>query len=151
MLSAVLIAASGVHAADTDAQKRYQAERAACESGKSHQDRTTCLREAAAARGEARRGALNDRSARYEENARMRCNALPEQDRADCRARLSEGTTSGSVEAGGVYREHRQIIQHEAPATGTSPSGTSPSGTPPSGTLTAPAPAPTSTPGRTAP
>ena len=90
----------------TDAAARYQQERAVCLSGQSSQDRATCLREASAAFAEAKRGALDDGSAAYERNARERCNKLAEADRNACIARMQgQGTTSGSVAAGGIYRE----------------------------------------------
>lgn len=99
--------ASAAPAAKSDVQARYEQERARCASGQSHQDRRTCLQEAAAARGEALKGRLdNGQAARYEQNALLRCNALPVDDRDECQARIrGEGTTSGSVEAGGIYRE----------------------------------------------
>lgn len=90
---------------------RYQQERAACLSGQSHQDRATCLQEAGAARGEDRRGNLNDGAVSYQENAVNRCNALPAADRQDCVRRIrGDGVTSGSVEGGGVYRETTTTI-----------------------------------------
>ncbi len=95
------------HAADTN---RYQSERAACENGSSHQDRATCLQEAGAAKDEARRGNLNDGGAAYGQNASDRCSNLPANQQADCTARLQQGgstTTRGSVEGGGIIREHR--------------------------------------------
>ncbi len=95
------LAASAADAATSN----YQQERAACTNGGSHQDRATCLREAAAARGEAKRGHLTD-STSYDENALARCNALPPSDRQDCAKRVhGQGVVSGSVEGGGVYRE----------------------------------------------
>lgn len=114
----------------------YQQERAACMDGSSQQDRTTCLREAGAARGEAKRGHLTD-SGSYEENATARCNALPPSDRQDCVKRIhGQGTTSGSVESGGIYRETTTTIVGTPPPP---PSSSSPSSvTPPP----APAPAP---------
>jgi hypothetical protein len=92
----------------SDAQARYQQERAACLSGQSHQDQTTCLREAGAALEEARRGRLDTgQAARYEENALQRCSVLPPEDRSACRARLQgQGTVRGSVAEGGIYREY---------------------------------------------
>lgn len=105
-----LLGTSAVWAApanQAEVQTRYQEERAQCMAGQSHQDRRTCLQEAAAARGEALKGRLdNGQAARYEQNALMRCNALPVDDRDECQARMrGEGTTSGSVEGGGIYRE----------------------------------------------
>lgn len=92
----------------------YEAERALCISGLTHQEREDCLREAAAARQAARRGDLLDPGdeAEYQRNAFRRCERLPEQFRADCIARIrGEGTiTEGSVEGGGIYRERRELI-----------------------------------------
>jgi hypothetical protein len=109
----VLVAALGVppavaaSKADTaDALARYQRERAACMSGQSNQDRTTCLREAGAAYAQAKQGVLDDGPAQYVSNARQRCEKLPDEDRKDCMARMSgQGTTSGTVADGGIYRE----------------------------------------------
>lgn len=114
-LGALLGVSAAAAAPATDAQARYQQERAHCLSGQSHQDRRTCLQEAGAALGEARRGRLdNGQADRYEQNAMLRCNALPPEDRGECQARMrGEGTTSGSVETGGIYRE--LVIQEPAP------------------------------------
>ncbi len=93
----------------SEAKARYQQEREACISGRSHQDRTTCLREAAAALAEAKRGNLDAAEmGRYEQNQLMRCDAHPADDREDCLRRMrGEGTISGSGEGGSVYRELR--------------------------------------------
>jgi hypothetical protein len=105
-----------------DAKKRYEQERAACLSGVSRQERTACLREAAAAYAQARRGALDDgaAAAQYQRNALQRCERLPDEDRRACIARMQgQGTTSGSVEGGGIYRE---LVTREVspPASGAS-------------------------------
>lgn len=93
-------------AAATTPQARYEQERAACLNGKSQQDQATCLKEAGAALDQSKRGQLADTGG-YKQNATVRCNNLPEKDRADCIARIGgDGTTtSGSVNAGGVLRE----------------------------------------------
>ena len=93
----------------SEAKARYQQERETCISGRSRQDRTTCLREAAAALAEAKRGNLDAADmGRYEQNQLMRCDVHPEGDREDCLRRMrGEGTISGSVEGGGIYRELR--------------------------------------------
>lgn len=96
-----------------DIEAAYQRERALCLSGLTHQERADCLREAGAARAEARRGLLKDPAppSQYMENALQRCRALPDADRADCEARVrGEGTVRGSVEAGGIYRETRTLL-----------------------------------------
>jgi len=93
----------------SEAKARYQQERETCISGRSRQDRTTCLREAAAALAEAKRGNLDAADmGRYEQNQLMRCDVHPEGDREDCLRRMrGEGTISGSGEGGSVYRELR--------------------------------------------
>ena len=87
------------------ARSDHDSQRARCLSGQSHQDRATCLREAAAAREESRRGGLTS-SDNYRANALSRCDRLPSADQAECRKRIGQGSASGSVEAGGVLREH---------------------------------------------
>ena len=114
----VFLGASAVLAADergpSDARTRYQQDRAMCESGQSHQDRATCLREAGAAFDEARRGGLNDGQAQYQQNALIRCNALPPEERNACQARMQgQGVTRGSVAEGGIYRE---LVTREIPS-----------------------------------
>ena len=88
------------------AQRQYQQERADCTSGRSHQDRATCLKEASAAYQEARRGALaNAPGADLADNATRRCEAQPVADRAACVERITgAGNTEGSIEGGGVIR-----------------------------------------------
>lgn len=113
LASGVAWAAEPTPSTSVQARERYEAERAVCLSGLSHQPRATCLREAAAALGEALAGRLDDplghlidARTRYEENSLRRCDPLPPEDRALCQARMrGEGITRGSVEEGGIYRE----------------------------------------------
>lgn len=105
---AFLLFAGAVSAASpmSQAQARYQQERAACMNGTSDQDRATCLKEAGAALGEARRGALGASSDGSLANNRMaRCEALPAPDRDDCVMRMKHGMVSGSAQQGGILRE----------------------------------------------
>ncbi len=118
-----VVAAEPTAADRADARARYEPERAVCLSGLSHQPREICLREAAAALGEALKGRLDDPLAhlidsrtRYEENALLRCDPLPPEDRELCRARMrGDGITRGSVEEGGIYRE-LTVIEVRPPA-----------------------------------
>lgn len=119
VLAAVLLCASA-YAADDAPQKeieaRYRSERAACENA---QDKAACLREAAAARAEARRGTLAGTQETYEQNALARCAALPEAERDSCARRVrGEGETHGSVSEGGILREYRELTlpSRRAPA-----------------------------------
>ena len=99
-------ALAATEATPSSAAARYQQERAVCMSGQSHQDRATCLSEAGAAFAEAKRGRLDDGNTQFELNALKRCAVLPEGDRPACVARMQgQGTTSGSVAGGGIYRE----------------------------------------------
>jgi hypothetical protein len=90
------------------AEAAYQRDRTHCLAGMTHQARTDCLREAAAARDTARRQQLGNDAGpdAYRNNAMRRCERLPQADRTACEARIrGEGTTRGSVESGGIYRE----------------------------------------------
>jgi hypothetical protein len=95
---------------DLNAQARYQKDRAACLSGQSGEDQSTCLREAGAALADSRKGKLDDRGENYELNAEQRCMVLPQQDHQTCVRRMREGTVSGSVEGGGILRAYREIV-----------------------------------------
>lgn len=104
------LACSPAHAGDkpasASAEARHRQEVAVCTSGQSNQPRDVCLREAAAAYAEAKRGELNDGNTTYQLNAVKRCQPLPPDDRAACLARMhGEGSVSGSVAEGGVLRE----------------------------------------------
>lgn len=92
----------------TDAEARYRQERAACLDGRSPQGRSTCLKEAGAARAEARRHRLDngESPAELRANALLRCRPVLDADRAACeRMALGEGTRSGSVAEGAVLRQ----------------------------------------------
>jgi hypothetical protein len=103
-MNAPVLAASDVVTADAAA--RYQRERAACNNGQSSQERATCLREASAAHAQMRKNGVQDHDMAFEQNAQKRCQALPNEDRSACLARMQgQGSTSGSVSAGGIYRE----------------------------------------------
>lgn len=110
LVPAMLLAsvAAGANALPPKEDALYQQERAACLDGSSAQDRTTCLKEAGAARAEARRNKLDngETQAQLRANALLRCKPVAESDRAACeRMALGEGTRSGSVAAGGVLKQ----------------------------------------------
>jgi len=92
----------------TDAEARYRQERAACLDGRSSQDRNTCMKEAGAARGEARRHRLDNGESptQLRANALLRCQPVPGADRAACeRMAMGEGQRSGSVAEGAVLKQ----------------------------------------------
>ena len=93
------------HKQMTEAQQRYNQERAHCLTGRSHQDRATCLREAGAALRESRRNGLETGGANLQGNATARCNAQPAADRDACVQRIMGGSVQGSVEGGGLIRQ----------------------------------------------
>ncbi len=74
--------------------------------------RDPAVREAQAARVEAKRGGLRDvDEAQRERNRYARCDAHQGEDREYCIRRMNgEGTVSGSVEGGGIYRELRVTV-----------------------------------------
>lgn len=88
------------------AEQRFQEERAVCNSGRSNQDRATCLLEAQSAYAEARKGVLGDGETPQPSNLNQRCQALAGDEQRDCLARMNgQGSTSGSVQGGGILRE----------------------------------------------
>jgi len=106
LLCGVVQAAPNGAVESSAARSRYAQEVAVCKSGRSSQDLATCMREAGAALAEAKRGGLGDGTAPYAANQTLRCDPLPEDQRKDCIARMQgQGTTSGSVAGGGIYRE----------------------------------------------
>ena len=102
------LAARDATAGQASIQQVFEAERAACLAGLSHQDRATCLKEAAAARNEALRGRLDngETPAQRLANALARCRVQPAADRADCeRLARGEGHSEGSVAEGAVMKQ----------------------------------------------
>ncbi|MDB5733129.1 MAG: hypothetical protein JWQ03_3024 [Variovorax sp.] len=84
------------------------------------QDRTACLREAAAAQQAARsHGLVSAAPNVYEQNALARCQFQPPADRTDCEARVrGSGNTSieGNVMGGGLLRQTARPAPALAPA-----------------------------------
>jgi hypothetical protein len=112
--------------ASAQAEATYQKERAACLAGQTGQSRADCLREAAAARGEAGQARpATDTAAERRANALRRCQVHTEASARSACERLAagEGTATGSVDGGGVIRS----LTVPVPA----PASTSASGTPP--------------------
>ncbi len=111
--------AAGTATSRTDADARYRLERATCVEGRSPQDRSTCLKEAGAARAEARRQGLDngETAAQLRANALQRCQRVHDDDRNACeRMVLGGGQRSGSVAAGGVLMQITTPVAPAAPA-----------------------------------
>lgn len=87
-------------------REQYDREVAACHDGRSEDRKAACLREAAAAQAERSRGVLGQDDRAFRENARRRCEPLPDDQRADCLTRVEGlGSARGSVEEGAIIRE----------------------------------------------
>jgi len=104
------LGSSMAHAANAavPGEKQYQQDRQVCLDGSSNQDRTTCLKEAGAARAAARVNLLKSPDARtLKSNAMKRCEVhQTQEDRLACERLVSgEGTRTGSVAGGGVAME----------------------------------------------
>jgi hypothetical protein len=124
-LGALLICATAAAApsgSPAAAEAQYRQERAVCTSGTSNQDRSTCMREAGAAYAEAKRGTLGKGDVDYAKNAHARCEKLQDTERTACMARMDgQGTTSGSVAGGGIYRE--LVTREVGPLVSVGPAG----------------------------
>jgi hypothetical protein len=94
-----------------DASGNYQQEVQACMTGKTQEDRDTCLREARNAQADKKRGVLDNPGASFEANAVARCDVFKGEDKSACQARMmGYGSTSGSVAGGGVLREVETVV-----------------------------------------
>ncbi len=113
-LLAMTAATAQIAALDTtglDASGNAKSEMAACNSGKTQQDRAACVKEVRNANAEKRAGKLGN-GADYMANAMKRCEIFKEsEDQASCRARVeSQARLDGSVAAGGVLREGEIVV-----------------------------------------
>ena len=94
-----------------DASGSYQQEVNACMTGKTQQDRDTCLKEARNAQADKKRGVLDNAGAKFETNAAARCDVLASEEKAACKARvMGFGSTTGSVAGGGLLREVETVV-----------------------------------------
>ena len=100
---ATILAQAAEPARPGELGKIYQQERAVCQGV---EDKAACIREAGAALQEARGGKLADANTSFESNRIARCSYLKGDDKEYCVRRMNgEGTTSGSVQGGGILRE----------------------------------------------
>jgi hypothetical protein len=94
-----------------DGSGSYQQEANACMTGKTQQDRETCLKEARNAQADKKRGVLDNAGAQFDANAAARCDVLAGEEKAACQARMvGYGNTTGSVAGGGVLREVETVV-----------------------------------------
>jgi hypothetical protein len=93
-----------------DATGNVQSEKAACNNGKTQQDRATCLIEVQNANAAKRAGKVDNAGGQFKANAMQRCNILPSQDKIACEARVAGyGNPQGSVAGGGVITEMETV------------------------------------------
>jgi hypothetical protein len=105
-----LLASSSVLAASKarplDPKARYQRESAACSVIRDFDTRANCLSEASTRYAVTKPSPPEEQADVLVRNALKRCEPLPPAQRSDCLARMQgQGTTSGSVAGGGIYRE----------------------------------------------
>jgi hypothetical protein len=109
VLAALALTAAPVFAASPSAQADTKAQpqraRTACTAVRGDA-RDNCLSEASTLAASTRPSRPEENAQQLARNAVQRCAPLPEPDRRDCVARIQgQGTTTGSVAAGGIYRE----------------------------------------------
>ena len=101
--------------AQADGRTTYAQAQARCMAMRVHGDRANCLSEASTAYQATLPEVIDPDPGRYARHAQARCQPLPVDDRRDCLARMAgQGTTTGSVTGGGIYRE--LITREAAPA-----------------------------------
>ena len=89
-----------------DPKVRYQRELALCAAIRLPDDRANCLSEASTRFAGTQPARPDEQADILASNALKRCEPLHDQDRLDCIARMQgQGSTSGSVDSGGIYRE----------------------------------------------
>lgn len=85
---------------------RNQQERANCMSVQETEARADCVRDTNVAYAHAKRNRPSDIDPPFAKNVTLRCDAHRGDENRDCLARMGgQGTTSGSVADGGIYRE----------------------------------------------
>jgi len=85
---------------------RFQKDKETCASGHLTQTYENCMREAKASLAERESRGAPPTTDELRMNALQRCNVFGQSDRLNCIARIEgEGSSSGSVESGGIYRE----------------------------------------------
>ena len=105
-MSAATAQVAPLDATGLDASGNARSEMAACNSGKTQQDRVACAAEVRNANAEKRAGKLGN-STDYTANAMRRCEVFKDsEDAAACRARIeAQAQLDGSVAGGGVMRQ----------------------------------------------
>ena len=94
-----------------DATGNAQSELAACNSGKTQQDRQTCITEVRNANAAKRAGKVDNSGGRFKQNALSRCDVFQGEEQIACQARVvGYGEAAGSVAGGGVIRQVETVV-----------------------------------------
>ena len=94
-----------------DASGNAQSELAACNSGKTQQDRQTCITEVRNANAAKRAGKVDNSGGRFKQNALSRCDVFQGEEQIACQARVvGYGEAAGSVAGGGVIRQVETVV-----------------------------------------
>ena len=110
-MTAAIAQVAPLDATGLDASGNARSEMAACNSGKTQQDRVACATEVRNANAEKRAGKLGN-GTDYTANAMRRCEVFKEsEDAAACRARVeAQAQLDGSVAGGGVLRKRETVV-----------------------------------------
>ncbi len=117
-LLAATPALAALKSSQGSAAQRYQREQAQCMKVRNEDDRANCLSESSTRYAQTQPSRPEEAADILARNALKRCEPLPEGERSDCIARIQgKGSTSGSVAAGGIYRElvTREVMVLAAP------------------------------------
>lgn len=88
-----------------------KSELAACNSGRTQQDKATCLVEVKNANEARRAGKVDNAGGQFAANALARCNVLTGDDKLACEARVvGYGNPQGSVAGGGVITQIETVV-----------------------------------------
>ena len=94
-----------------DATGNAQSELAACNSGKTQQDRQTCMTEVRNANAAKRAGKVDNSGGQFKQNALARCDVFQGEEQIACQARIAGyGDAAGSVAGGGVIRQVETVV-----------------------------------------
>lgn len=89
-----------------DGSGNAQSEMAACTTGRTQQDKETCMKEVRNANQAKRAGTIDNAGGQFGANSLERCNVLVGDDKLACQARVvGYGSPQGSVAGGGVVTE----------------------------------------------
>jgi hypothetical protein len=97
-----------------DATGDAKSEMNACLTGKTQQDRDTCMTEVRNANAAKRAGKVDNANGQFAANALKRCDVFKGEDQIACQARIvGYGKTEGSVAGGGAIRLVETVVVPE--------------------------------------